>query len=249
MRKVVLLLLLALGYPAAASAGDVRMVSRDVPLGPRTLQSAAAPIPFNMLGLRWRGAGTVLFRTHSGAAGWSSWREADADTGPDPGSTEAPRHPGWRDGNLDWTGAARSVQFRVRGEVTRLRAYYLWSRPHAASVRRLSVAGEPLIVPRSGWRADEKITREHPYYAPTLKLAVVHHTAGTNNYTRAQAAAIVRGIEVYHVKGNGWNDIGYNFLVDRYGMIYEGRGGGITRNVIGAHALGFNTGTVGISLI
>ena len=83
----------------------------------------------------------------------------------------------------------------------------------------------------------------------TLKLAVVHHTAGTNAYTPAQAASIVRGIEVYHVKGNGWNDIGYNFLVDRYGTVYEGRGGGMTRNVIGAHALGFNTGTAGVALI
>jgi flagellar hook assembly protein FlgD len=61
--------------------------------------------------------------------------------------------------------------------------------------------------------------------------------------------AIVRGIEVYHVKGNGWNDIGYNFLIDRYGTVYEGRGGGMTRNVIGAHALGFNAGTVGVSLM
>ena len=55
----------------------------------------------------------------------------------------------------------------------------------------------------------------------------------------------MRGIQLYHVKANGWNDIGYNFLVDRYGQVFEGRGGGMQRNVIGAHAAGFNTGSVG----
>ena len=72
---------------------------------------------------------------------------------------------------------------------------------------------------------------------------------GKNGYSRSEAAAIVKGIQLFHVRGNGWNDIGYNFLVDRFGTIYEGRFGGVDRNVIGAHALGFNTGSVGIALL
>jgi hypothetical protein len=59
----------------------------------------------------------------------------------------------------------------------------------------------------------------------------------------------VRAIELYHVQGNGWNDIGYNFLVDKYGQVFEGRYGGVTRPVVGAHAQGFNSGSVGISVI
>jgi hypothetical protein len=78
---------------------------------------------------------------------------------------------------------------------------------------------------------------------------VIHHTAGTNSYTAAQSAAIVRGIQTYHVKSNGWNDLGYNFVVDKYGQVFEGRYGGAERNVVGAHAEGFNTGSVGIALL
>ena len=247
MKRTLLILSVMLAFPAAAQAADVTMVWRDVPLGPRALQASPAPIRFNMIGLHWSGTGTVSYRARSTSGLWSGWRVADADSGPDLQSRE--RQHGWKDGAADWTGASTLVQFRTQGSVSRLRAFYLWSRVMRRATRTLSLAGSPAIVPRTDWQADEKIVRVKPLYAPSLKLAVVHHTAGTNDYTPAQAAAIVRGIEVYHVKGNGWNDIGYNFLIDRYGTVYEGRGGGITRNVIGAHSLGFNTGTVGISLI
>jgi hypothetical protein len=247
LKRVLLILTTALVFPAAAQAADVTMVWRDVPLGPRVLQASPAPIRFNMIGLHWSGTGSVSYRARATDGLWSAWRVADADSGPDLRSRE--RQHGWKDGAADWTGASTLVQFRTQGSVSRLRAFYLWSQVMDHPTRTLSLAGSPAIVPRTSWFADEKIVRAKPLYAPSLKLAIVHHTAGTNNYTPAQAAAIVRGIEVYHVKGNGWNDIGYNFLVDRYGTVYEGRGGGTTRNVIGAHSLGFNTGTVGIAMI
>ncbi len=101
----------------------------------------------------------------------------------------------------------------------------------------------------SRWGADESIRRAKPKIEPAIHFAVVHHTAGSNNYTAAQSAAIVRGIELYHVQGNGWNDIGYNFLVDKYGQVFEGRYGGVDKAVVGAHSLGFNTGSVGVAVL
>ncbi len=227
---VVFAALAALSSPGLARAGLVSMHVVDIPLGARTLQSAAQPARFNMLAAQWHGSGSVAYRVRRDDGAWSSWNPASSD---DP----------------DWTGAADGVQFRTTGEVSRLRAFELWSRVTATPRRSLSEAGEPEIVTRAQWGANEKIVRAKPLIAKTLKLAIVHHTVSLNTYTPAEAAAIVRGIETYHVQGNGWNDIGYNFLVDRYGTIYEGRAGGITNNVIGAHSEGFNTGTVGISLI
>jgi hypothetical protein len=247
VKKLPATLFVALAVAPAAHAGDVAMVARDVALGPRAVQAAAAPMHFNMLGVHWAGEGGVQYRTHRLRGDWGPWRDVDDDAGPDSGSRERSR--AWRDGNLDWAGASDGVQFRTRGTVRRLRAYYLWARVTTAPRRSLSYAGAPAIVTRSLWAADEKIRRAKPRYAPALKVAIVHHTAGTNAYSPAQAAAIVRGIEIYHVKGNGWDDIGYNFLVDKYGNIYEGRWGGIAQNVVGAHSQGFNRSTVGVSLI
>jgi hypothetical protein len=233
----------ALALPALAHAGDVAMRVQDVPLGPRTLAATTPAMHFNMLAAHWTGTGTVAYRVRRLHGRWSPWTAADADVSPDGGTGL------WHDGNLDWAGASDAVQFRTAGAVSRLRSYELWSRVSTAPVRHVAEAGSPAIVPRAGWGADEEIVRMKPTFAPAVRLLVVHHTAGSNAYTPAQSAAIVRGIEVYHVRGNGWNDIGYNYLIDRFGTVYEGRGGGVDRNVIGAHAEGFNAGTAGIALM
>ncbi|MER5279136.1 peptidoglycan recognition protein [Streptomyces sp. NPDC002809] len=114
-----------------------------------------------------------------------------------------------------------------------------------------STMPRPPITSRAGWGADESISPEEPDYLPggRIKAVVVHHTAESNTYTCAQAPAVVRGIYAYHVKQLGWKDVGYNFLVDKCGTVYEGRKGGVDRPVQGAHAYGFNTETVGISVL
>ena len=227
-------------------------MSRDVPLGAQRSLAAGQPSTrFNLVGLHWRGPGTVQFRTHSVTGRWSGWADAapEAEDQPDAGTVERGRLGSWRLGNPWWVGPSDRIEYRLRGKVTRLRAYFVWSPPAGVPARTLQKAGSPAIVPRSGWNADEKIRRNTPAYASAIRLAIVHHTAGANGYTAAQSPAIVRAIELYHVKGNGWNDIGYNFLVDRFGTVFEGRFGGLERNVIGAHAEGFNTGSVGVAVL
>src|SRR5699024_5007719 len=105
---------------------------------------------------------------------------------------------------------------------------------------------KPAIVTRSQWGANESITSTSSQ-SRDLKAMFVHHTAGTNNYTRAQAYGQIRAIFSYHTESLRWGDIGYNFLVDRYGTIYEGRRGSMDSLPLGAQAGGFNTDTFGIS--
>ena len=242
---------LGLALPATAGAEDATIVTRDVPLaGQRTLASAPTPARFDLVGLHWRGPGSVQFRTRSLAGSWSAWNEAaPEDDRPDVGTDERARRASWRLGNPWWVGASDRIEYRLRGRVTRLRAHFVSSPTTTVPSRTLQKAGSPTIVPRIGWKADEQIKRAGPSYAPAIRFSVVHHTAGTNGYTAAQSAAIVRGIQIYHVRGNGWNDIGYNFLVDKYGQVFEGRFGGVDRNVVGAHAEGFNTGSVGVAVL
>src|SRR5439155_1559896 len=142
------------------------------------------------------------------------------------------------------TGAGRSIvtgaiRTTVGFDVAGLR----YDGPPAAAL-----TDEPAIVTRAQWGADLRIRRSDPDYG-AVHLAIVHHTDTGNDYTPLQARAVVRGIYVFHVKSNGWNDIGYNFLVDRFGTVYEGRYGGMDLPVIGAHTLGFNSVSTGVSLM
>jgi hypothetical protein len=251
LRRLAFLLLLTLTWPAHAAAGLASLEVHDLPLhGERTLSAGGQTAPFQLVGIHWRGSGSLDFRSQGAGGRWSAWQPvAEEGDGPDAGSGESRATRGWRLGAPVWVGTADRVEVRVHGRVTRARALTVRSPVSKVPLRVTASAGSPTIVPRSAWQADESIRRAAPLYADTLRMAFVHHTAGTNDYTKLQAPAIVRGIEVYHVEGNGWNDIGYNALVDRFGAVYEGRYGGIDRNVVGAHAKGFNTGSFGIAVM
>ena len=206
---------------------------------------------FDLFGLHWRGDGSVWFRTRDAGA-WSGWQQAVVHELPDADGSEVSRE-GWTIGTPVWTGGSDAVQLRVAGNVRAVRGHYVASPtnhlPLPSVVERAAAAEMPAILTRSDWGANEGIVRAKPRYAHRLILALVHHTAGRSPSSRARSAAVVRAIQVYHVEGNGWNDIGYNYLVDRFGQVFEGRRGGVDRNVIGAHALNFNNGSTGVALL
>jgi hypothetical protein len=127
-------------------------------------------------------------------------------------------------------------------------------------------APQPAVISRAGWGADESLRFDSagaekwiPAFYPVQKL-IVHHTAGTNN--DPDPAASVRAIYYYHAITQGWGDIGYNFLIDEAGRVYEGRYSRVYapgetptgqdasgKSVTAAHTYGFNSGTVGIALL
>jgi flagellar hook assembly protein FlgD len=232
---------LLLSAPAVAGAADVRLASLPVAGG----APVRAPFGFDLVGARWKGSGRVDLRTRTESGRFGRWQllSAGEDVRPAPGVSVA---------EPVWTGSGRVVQLRASGSVHALRAIFVNGRrgpeptlPRSAA----SLNSQPTILSRADWGANESMRRAPPLYAPSARMVFVHHTATTNDYSEADVPAILRSIYAYHVQANGWNDIGYNYLVDRYGHIWEGRYGGITSNVVGAQTLGFNTGSVGIAYI
>ena len=255
--------------PLPASGDPVPDVElRGVRIDAASLRSArirpAAPLrlcspgPATMVGLTWEQEGgepVEAFLTWEGPRPGSARVLSDPEHAPDPG----PEADGMREGTDPvWTGGARcvSIALTVPEDVTLryARAVFVdtgtpsrettgWLAPASAG----AAAPQPAIVTRVGWGADEDIRRCEPDRADAVRMAFVHHTAGSNSYTRAESDDIVRGIYEYHVESRRFCDIAYNFLVDRFGTVYEGRSGGMTEPVIGAHAQGFNTASTGIA--
>jgi len=212
--------------------------------------------PFSLLGVTWSGGGSgdydVAVRAHTGGA-WTEWARLEvADDGPGIRERET------RAGTAPyWAGRSDGVQVRVvprHGELPGDLAVALIDPGRSAGDRALAAppaidAESPLIHSRRQWGADESLRTDGPRFSTTIKAGFVHHTAGANGYTKAQVPSIIRGIYAYHVKSRGWSDIGYQFLVDKFGRLWEGRYGGVHKAVRGAHAGGFNTDTFGVSAL
>ncbi|MFE5815011.1 peptidoglycan recognition protein [Streptomyces sp. NPDC056479] len=123
-------------------------------------------------------------------------------------------------------------------------------RPVAARHAAAYQAARPHIVPRTAWLTDAaRRAQPPPRYDDKVIAVFVHHTDSPNGYDCADVPRIIRDVYTGQTGSRDWDDIGYNFLVDRCGTIYEGRAGGIDRAVTGAHTQGFNHRTTGIAAL
>jgi N-acetylmuramoyl-L-alanine amidase-like protein len=223
-----------------AREGPVRWISPVV----------TAPKRFDAVGIPGEER-PVEFRTRRDGEPWTGWAEVD-------------------NGDPVWAGHSDQVQVRARDFRPSGELYYVNTSGTDSTAHRLltgarsaihgafvSVAATPLagaqplkppVVSREQWGASSCPPRTGPSYGK-VKATVIHHTVNTNSYTSTDAPGMVLAICRFHRNGNGWNDIGYNALVDRYGVIYEGRAGGLENAVVGAHAQGFNSLTAGFAVI
>ncbi|MFD8150067.1 peptidoglycan recognition protein [Streptomyces sp. NPDC001046] len=110
-------------------------------------------------------------------------------------------------------------------------------------------APRPSIVPRSRWLDGSAPKQPRPRYDDRVAAVFVHHTDSPNGYDCADAPRIIRDVYTGQRGTRDWDDIGYNFVVDRCGTIYEGRAGGVERAVTGAHTQGFNHRTSGVAAL
>jgi hypothetical protein len=254
--------------PLRGTTVDLTAVHDTAGARPGLLQTPRLQtMPYSMLAVTWRGAPAPEVQVRSRAEGsWTAWRELHAlgDHAPNRGTAEDQASP--RSGTeLMWVGPSTAVQARLQGDhgtqprlvlvdPGRLPADTASSEPIepnplASPEAEVGDAPAPRILSRRAWGANESWRSGDPVYNARLKVAHVHHTAASNSYSRADVPAIIRGDYWYHTQQLGWSDLGYNFVVDKFGRIWEGRAGGVSRSVRGAHTLGFNHASFGVAAI
>ena len=263
---------------AAQAAEGAIVTDRMVATG-RVASQVVETGKFQTVGLTWPSDTSVAslgaeMRTRA-AGQWSDWVPLDTgDAAPDAGSADARR--AVRAGTDSvWVGNANAVQLSFTatkdggpdgmslaligspdlpalpsGDVAgpAMGASPVRLAPQASAPLATSSVLVPHVITRAEWGASAPVCT--PDVASTLVGAVLHHTAGSNTYsTVAEAEQQIRNDQRYHIQSRGWCDLGYNFVVDKWGNIYEGRANSMTEPVIGVHAGGFNTGTVGIAML
>ena len=263
----------------AVARGPVKVTGREVHTSVDHQRIVPLPIEASHVTLKWRGAAdaqvTLAFGMQPNALGEEVPVEVDDDA-----QAADPDQPNGH-GNADpadttysdvlWTGGARFVRVTTSRPLQQLGILAIDARadvglaPAPPAVADAAM-DQPTILPRSAWGADESLRFDSaghetwPAEFYPMQVAIVHHTAGRNN--DPNPAATIRAIYWAKSISRGYGDIGYNFLIDEAGRIYEGRhsrdyapgephtGEDLAGNVVrGVHARSHNIGTVGIALL
>ncbi|WP_411284813.1 N-acetylmuramoyl-L-alanine amidase [Lapillicoccus sp.] len=258
--------------PAAAVAASAATNSKRIaPLTPRVAASTQPAVltaqletgRFTAAGVTWTApdaTSAIVVQVRVREKGtWTDWQHLGTSDTPTTAGSDAQHAQNRVATEPLTTGSADAIQVRVDAgggpipaDLSLLTVDPGTSPADATLVapRALAAAGgvaQPAIITRAQWGADESMRNCTATYSSTIKVGFVHHTVGSNTYAASESASIMRGIYAYHVNGNGWCDVGYNFLVDRYGQIFEGRAGGIDSPVIGAHTGGMNLDSFGVA--
>jgi hypothetical protein len=229
----------------AADASELRAARRDA----KRLTSGARAWAVRAFGVTVDALpdGPVMVRGRVGGV-WTPWFEVPFVDGESP---DAP--PGSTDLGVSltsepvWLGEADAYEVDGPPDLSSLSVHEVVV---GHTQRKLVVgdvagaAGAPGILSRASWGA--RAPSVTPSTTSDLKLAIVHHSVTGNAYSASQVPAMIRSIQAYHMDARGFDDIAYNFVVDRFGRIWEGRAGGVTNVVLGGHSQGFNTGTTGV---
>ncbi|MEU4196180.1 peptidoglycan recognition protein [Kribbella sp. NPDC026611] len=259
--------LLPLSNPSAPSA-DPGTGYQEIALD-RPVVAAAHTKPFGMVAVTWpESVHGVSAKVRIERAGqWSDWQtlQVEDEHGPDPSAPEGVERAGTEP---LWVGDATGIQASAvnAAGTTVAGAKVVLIQPGVLATDTDEPSGVgvqasrapypmPIMFSRKRWGADERLRAHNgvecvrPKYTTTVLAAFVHHTADRNDYTRAQVPAMVRATYAYHVRSRGWCDLGYNFLVDRFGRIFEGRAGGAQWPVLGAHTASYNSNSLGVALL
>jgi len=249
--------------PLPTSAADIQAQGGDT----RNAHQFRAPFPVSHAGLSWHGAPDADIETRYAGPNkkWSQWEPfwLSADMSVDTNLTNSKDTSSSRFFSaLLQTEQALEFQVRVlSGLVSRMEISLIDAQSNSPSpaIPKGDALPAPSIITRAMWKADESLRAKNPSHAP-IERFILHHTATSNKDNNPEAT--VRAIYAYHTETREWSDIGYNFLIDAKGHVYEGRWARdykkeelhdgedqAHQGVIGAHAKNHNTGSCGIALL
>ncbi len=243
------------GRFADASAG--RVFKHQVgDLGADEVRTISTQRPVCLAAVRWsRPVNAALtLRTRDKHGRWGRWATASS-AGHDGDRVRSAEHIG----EGVWLGRATELQVRTHTAAQDVTVELVAAEPSRAQGLRPDVLpllpqtlpagpGQPPIVARAAWAGSNHRPRGGPYYG-AIEMGIVHHTENPNGYSPGEVPAMLRAIYAYHVHGRGWLDIGYNFVIDRFGRIWEARQGGVDLPVMGAQAGDWNQISFGVSLL